>query len=95
MQFRDIRYKDDGVKDIQEVSRNEASKFDPPLKPKDSPDIIWTRRFGEDKKYQWSEVQILSEDLCNFFRVEFAHDPRMHIVSVSKRRLRDIIVILL
>jgi hypothetical protein len=86
MRFRDIRYKDDGVEDIQEVSKQEALKAESSLKPKDSPDIIWTRRFGEDKKYKWSEVQVLSEDLSDFFRVEFAHDPRMHIVSVSEQR---------
>lgn len=70
----------------------EALKVESALKPKDSPDIIWTRRFGEDKKYKGSEVQVLSEHLSDFFRVEFAHDPRMHIVSVSKQRLSGITV---
>lgn len=92
IRFRTIRYKDDGVEDIQESSDNEALKVDSAAKPKDSPDIIWTKRFGEDRKYKWSEVQVLSIELRDIFRVQFAHDPRLHIVAVSKQIARMFIL---
>jgi hypothetical protein len=47
----------------------------------DAPDLIWTRRFGQDKLYTYSEVEVVSKELQHLLRIEFAHDPRLHFSS--------------
>ncbi|KAJ4356773.1 uncharacterized protein N0V89_004809 [Didymosphaeria variabile] len=87
IRFRNVRYNDDGVEETKDVSEDEILKVGHAEKRKEEDDIVWTSRFGENRKYKWAEVQILSVELRDIFRVLFAHDPRMHVVADSDNEI--------
>jgi hypothetical protein len=73
-----MKYNQEGVETPVAVSDKEATKIEDPVRPKDSVDLIWTRRFDLKGLYKSSEVQVVSKELLDLFRLEFAHDPRLH-----------------
>jgi hypothetical protein len=75
------------VEEPVDVSEKEAAKVDLLVGPKDSPDLVWIRRFDTNNKYDYSEVQIVSRELQDLFRIEFAFDPRLHFSSEKKNEL--------
>ncbi|KAF2729801.1 P-loop containing nucleoside triphosphate hydrolase protein [Polyplosphaeria fusca] len=46
---------------------------------------MWTRKFDPKNKYEYSEVQIVSPELHDLFRIELGHDPRLHFSSDNSK----------
>jgi hypothetical protein len=82
-----MKYNAEGVETPIEVSEKESAITDQLTVPKDSPELVWTRRFDQSNKYAYSEVQIASKELQEVFRIEFAGDPRLHFSSEKKNEL--------
>jgi hypothetical protein len=76
-----MKYNSEGIEEPVEMSGKESARIDQLAKPKDTHDLVWTRRFDQNNRYEYSEVQIISNELQDLFRVELAHDPRMHFSS--------------
>lgn len=73
-----MKYTKDGI-EFFDVSATESTKVDQIAKSEDSDlTLVWTRRFGIDNKYRYSEVEIVSSELKDLFRVVLAHDSRLH-----------------
>lgn len=50
-------------------------------KAKQGDDIVWTRHFNNENKYDHSEAQVVGIELQDLLKVMLAHDPRLHFSS--------------
>ncbi|KAF1994266.1 P-loop containing nucleoside triphosphate hydrolase protein [Amniculicola lignicola CBS 123094] len=85
IRYRHVKYTDDGLENAQEVSEKEFSKVEQSGKAKAGDDLVWTRKFTKDNKYDYTEVQVVSTELQDLLRVVLSHDPRLHFSSDSSR----------
>lgn len=81
IRFRELKYNDEGVETVTDVSDKEPPQPKQPQKPKALSELTWLRAFNEQHKYNYSKVDIKSEELRALLQIELAHDPRFHFPS--------------
>ncbi|KAF2681689.1 hypothetical protein K458DRAFT_391641 [Lentithecium fluviatile CBS 122367] len=86
IRFEVLKYNDQGVLSLRYPSEEEA--LDALITPRseDTPDLVWTRRYDFNNKYDNSEVQVLSPELRDLFRLKLGNDPRLHFARLNKAK---------
>ncbi|PVH93368.1 P-loop containing nucleoside triphosphate hydrolase protein [Periconia macrospinosa] len=78
IRYRQVKYTDDGLEDARDISEKEFAKVEQSGKAKEGDDIVWTRHFTNENKYDHTEALIVGTELQNLLKVKLSHDPRLH-----------------
>jgi hypothetical protein len=66
------------LEDARDITEKEFAKVEQSGKGKHGDDIVWTRHFNSDNKYNYTEAQIVGTELQDLLKAKLAHDPRLH-----------------
>ena len=78
IRYRQVKYTDDGLEDTRDITEKEFAKVEQSGKDKHGDDIVWTRHFNSDNKYNYTEAKIVGTELQDLLKAKLAHDPRLH-----------------
>lgn len=78
IRYRQVKYTDDGLEDARDITEKEFAKVEQSGTGKPGDDIVWTRHFNSDNKYNYTEAQIVGTELQDLLKAKLAHDPRLH-----------------
>ncbi|CAI6341094.1 unnamed protein product [Periconia digitata] len=81
IRYRQVKYTDDGLEDARDISEKEFAKVEQSGKAKEGDDIVWTRHFTNENKYDHTEALIVGSELQNLLKAKLSHDPRLHFAN--------------
>lgn len=81
IRYRQVKYTEDGLEDTRDISEKEFAKVEQSGKSKQGDDIVWTRHFNNENKYDRTEAQVVGTELQDLLKVMLSHDPRLHFSS--------------
>jgi hypothetical protein len=69
------------LEDARDISEKDFAKTEQNGKAKEGDDIVWTRHFNSENKYDHTEALIVDGELQNLLKLKLSHDPRLHFSS--------------